>query len=95
MTVFATIAFAALLLEDDHLLTLHEGLEHLAGDFRTFYGRCAYCYSAVGVQKEHFVENYGLTLLHFIAEVVDIQIFALFGLELLSFDFYDSVHLCI
>ena len=56
MAVFATVAFAAFLLEDNHLLTLHEGKEHLTVYFRTFNGRCADLYVAVGIQKKHFAK---------------------------------------
>lgn len=92
MAVFATVAFAAFLLEDNHLLTLHEGKEHLTVYFRTFNGRCADLYVAVGIQKKHFVESDCIALLYFLTEKMNIQIFALFGFELLSLDFYNCVH---
>ncbi len=92
MAVETTVTFAALLLEDEHLVALHEGEEHFTFYFRAFHGRRTDLNVAVGVQKKYFVEAYGIAFLHVVAEMVDIQELALFGLELLSFDFYDCVH---
>ena len=92
MAVFATIAFATFFLENDHFVTFYEGFFILAYHFRAFHGRRTDLNVAVGVQKKDFVEAYGIAFLHVVAEMVDIQELALFGLELLSFDFYDCVH---
>ena len=92
MAVFTTIAFATFLLEYDHLFTFYQRGEYLAVYFGTFYGRRAYSYCAVGIQKEYFVEGHCIALLGLLAEVVDIKVFTLFSFELLSFDFYNSVH---
>lgn len=93
MTVFATIAFAAFLFENDNFLTFHQRNEHFALDLCSFHGRSTDFNVAVGIEKKHFVESDSVALFYFLAEVVNIQIFAFFGFELLSFDFYDSVHL--
>lgn len=93
MTVFAAIAFATFLLENDHFLTLYERLKHLAIYFCPFNGRDTDLNVAVGIKKKHFVECDGIALLHVVAEMVDIEEFPFLCFELLSFDFYDSVHL--
>ena len=93
MSVFAAIAFAASFLENDHFLALHEGKKHFTIHFSAFNGRRADLNVAVGIYEKHFVESDCVALLHFIAEVVDIEVFSLFSLKLLSFDFYDSVQL--
>ncbi len=92
MAVLATIAFAAFLLENDHLVALHERNEDFAVHFCTFNGRHTDFHVAVGIKKKHLVEAHCIAFFHFFAEIVDIQELAFFGLELLSFDFYNSVH---
>ena len=95
MAVFAAIAIATFLLENDHFVTFHEGTFYLANYFCSFYGGSAYLHCAVSVNQENAVKLYGLTLLLLVAEVVNIQELALFSLELLSLNFYDYVHLLI
>ena len=92
MAVFTAIAFATFLFENDYFVAFHEGFDYLAGYFGAFYSRCAYSYIAVSVYEEHFVKADSLALLNLVAEMVYIQILAFFGFELLSFDFYNSVH---
>ncbi len=92
MTVLAAIALAALLLEYDHLLALHEGQKHFAIHLCSFYGRSTDLYVAVGINEEHFVEGYSVAFLELVAEMVHIQKLAFFGFELLALDFYNSVH---
>lgn len=92
MAVETTIAFAALLLEDKHLVALHEGLEHFAAHTGAFHCGGTYFHCTVGVYEENFVEADGLSLLNLFAEMMNIQKLAFFGLELLSFNFYNSVH---
>ncbi len=92
MAVLATIALAALLLEDNHLVTFHEGTLNLANYFCPFYGGRAYLHGTVGVNEKNAVELDGLPFLALVAEIVYIQVLAGFRLELLSLDFYDSVH---
>ena len=98
MAVQTAIAFATFLLEHEHFVALYEGFEYFAFHFGTLYGGCAYLHGTVGVYEKHLVEAYCLTLLYLVAEMVYIQILAFFGFELLTFDFYNSVHansLCI
>jgi len=93
MAVLATIAFATLLLEDDYLLALYEGLENLANHLCTLYGGGTYLNCVVGFSEEHTVKFHCVTFFVSIAEIVDIQELLRLCLELLSLDFYDSVHL--
>lgn len=92
MAVFAAIAFAALFLEDDDFVTLHEVCGHFANDLGAVYGRSTYEHFAVFVGEEDAVELHGVTFLGILAEVVNIQELAFFCLELLSLNFYDNVH---
>ena len=105
MTVFATIALAAFLLENDYLVALEEssldgfataivGLvgSNLANDLCAFNGGSANLDSAIGVNEQNAVKLYGLTCLNFVAEIMNIQEAALFCLELLTLNFYDNVH---
>lgn len=92
MTVLATIALAALLLENDYLVALHEGVGDFAYYFGSFNGRCAYLNGTVGVNEQNAVKLYGLAFLHLVAEIVNIQEAVLFCLELLALNFYDNVH---
>ena len=92
MTVETTITFATFLLENDHFVTLHEGLHHFTLHCGPFNGRSTDFYVAVGIKKKHFPKCDLVTCLYLFAEMVNIQKFAFFGFELLSFDFYNSVH---
>lgn len=93
MSVFTAIAFATFFLENDYFVTFYEGNEHLAIYFCAFNGRHSDFYIAVGIYEKHFVESNCVALFYFVAEMVDIKEFTFFSLKLLSFDFYDSVHL--
>lgn len=92
MSVLANIVIAAFFLENDDFVAFHEGTFHLANDFCPFYGGRAYFYGTVGVDEENAVEFNGSAFLNLFAEIVDIQEFACFGLELLSLNFYNCVH---
>ena len=92
MTVQTTIAFAAFLLEDNHLFTLYEGTYNLANNFGSFNGRSAYCNSTVGINKKHFVEVDSIAFFNCFAEIVNEQFLVFSRLELLSLDFYNCVH---
>lgn len=92
MTVLAAIALAALLLENDYLVALHEGFGDFAYYFGSFYGRSAYLNGTVGVYEQNAVKLYCLAFLHLVAEIVNIQEAVLFCLELLALNFYDNVH---
>ena len=91
MTVFATIAFAAFLLEHDYLVALHEGFSNFTYYFCSFNGRSADFNGTVGIYEKHAVKLYCVALLN-VAEMMNIQEAVLFCLELLALNFYDNVH---
>ncbi len=93
MAVETTIAFATFLLEDDYLVAFYEGTFYLANYFGSLYGGSAYLDGTVGVYEQDAVEYDLFTLFLLVAEIVYIQELSGLGLELLSFDFYDCVHL--
>ena len=92
VTVETTITFATFLLENDHFVTLHEGLEHFTLHCGSFNGRSTDFYVVVGIKTKYLLKCDLVTCLYLFAEMVNIQKFAFFGFELLSFDFYNSVH---
>jgi hypothetical protein len=92
MTVLATVVVTTFLLEDDNFIALYEGTFYLANYFRTFNGRCTDLYGTVGVNEQDLLKFESFALFLLVAEIVNIQKLACFGLELLSLDFYDSVH---
>ncbi len=105
MSVFATIAFAAFLLENDNFVAFEEGgfnlfataVISLVGSYFANYlcafnGGCAYFDGAVIVNEKNPVKLYGLSGLYLVPEIVNIQEAALFCLELLTLNFYDNVH---
>ncbi len=93
MTVQTAIAFATFLLEDDHVFTFYEGSLYLANNLCTFDGRCANLNGTVGIYEQNAVKLYRVTFLALVAEIVDIQLLALLGTELLSLNFYKSCSL--
>lgn len=93
MAVLAAIALATFFLEDDYLLALYEGLENLANHLGTLKCRGSYLNCVVGFGEEHTVKLYGVSFFERVAEIVNIQELVGLCLELLSLDFYDSVHL--
>ena len=92
VTVPTAIAFAAFFLENDYFVTFYEGTFNLANYFCSFNGRSAYFNGTVGINKENIVEINLIAFFHVLAEILDIQEFSGFCLELLSFNFYNSVH---
>ena len=95
MAVETAIAFATLLLEDNHVFTFHEGSLYLANNLCTFDGRCANLNGTVGIYEQDAVKLYCVTFFALVAEIVDIQLLASLGTELLSLNFYNCVHLII
>lgn len=93
MAVFATIAFAAFLLENDHFVALNEGSQDLTYNFCAFNCGSANLYCIVGLSEENAVEFNLVAFFGSIAEIVYIQELFRLCLELLSLNFYDSVHL--
>ncbi len=94
MTIETAIAFATFLLENDYVLTLNEGINHLANNLSTLYGGGTYGYVTIGVNQQNLVELYCVAFVH-IGDVMNIQLLASLGAELLSLDFYNCVHLII
>ncbi len=105
VTVFATIAFAAFLLENDNFVALKKsgfcffattvvGLvrSYFTYYFCAFHGGCAYLDITIGVNQQNAVECYGIACFGSVAEIVYIQELAAFGFELLSLNFYNCVH---
>jgi len=92
MTVTLTRVLATLHLEDDDLVTLHQRFHNFTYYFCTLYGRCTYLYCAVSIYEQYFVKFNSLACFH-IFNVVNKKLLALFGLELLTLNFYNCVHL--
>ena len=92
MAVFATIAFAAFFLENDHFVTFYEGFFNLANHFCSFHGGSADFHGTVDIGEEDTVEFDSVAIFYGV-DVVNIQVAALFGFELLPLNFYDNVHL--
>ncbi len=92
MTVQLAVTFTTLLLEDDYLITFHEGTFYLANYFSAFHCRSTYCDGTVGIDEEDAVEGHFVAFLHICSEMVNIQPLAGFGLELLSLNFNNCVH---
>ena len=91
MTVLAAIAFAAFLLEDNHLVTLYEGCEDFTYYLCAFHCGCANLHFSVSVSEEHAVKFDLLSFFNCFAEIVYIQELVFFSFELLSLNFYDTV----
>ena len=90
--LWETIAFAAFLLENDHLVTLYKGSEYFTHYFCAFYGGGAYLNVTIGISEENAVKLNLVTFFNGFAEIMNIQELLGFCLELLSLDFYNCVH---
>ena len=86
-----TMSFAALLVEDEHLVALNEGSGDFSDYFCAFDGGGAHFHRAVGVDEEHFVEFNSLSAFG-IADAVYEKLAALLDLKLMTVDLYDCVH---
>ena len=86
------IALAALLVENEYLLTLNERRYYFAYYLGAFYSRSTYLYVAVVVNQQHVVKFNSLAVFG-AADVVYIELLALFCFELLTVNLYDCVHL--
>ena len=91
MTVALTRVLAALHLEDDDLVTLHQRVHYFTYYFCSLYGRSTYLYCTVSIYEQHFVKFNSLAFLG-ILDVMHKELLALFGLELLTLNFYNCVH---
>ena len=76
MTVQTAIAFAAFLLEDDHVLSLNERLLNFTHYFCTLNGGRANCNGTVGIHEEDLAEFYCIALVLLVAEIVNKQFLA-------------------
>ena len=86
-----TIALAALLVENEHLVALDEGRGNFCHDFSTCDGGSTHFHCAVGVNEEHLVEFNSLSAFS-IADAVYEKLAALLDLKLMTVDLYDCVH---
>ena len=91
MAVAFTAILAALHLEDDDLVTLYQWFHHFTHYLSAFYCGRTYCHCSVVVDEKHFLELNRLAFFH-IFHVVNEEFLSLFGLELLTHDFYNCVH---
>ena len=92
MTSQFAIAFATTLVENKHLVTLDEWNNYFKHHFGTFHSRSTYCYFTVVVNQQHFLNLNSCAGLH-ILHVVNVELLALFNLELLTLNFCNYVHL--
>lgn len=92
MAVAFAVAFATFLVENNHFFALDDRSYNFAYNLSTFYCRSANGYYAIFFCEKHLVEYHFGTLSCF-SNVVNIQLAACFGFELLSLNLYDYVHL--
>lgn len=93
MAVFAAIAFATFFLENDNFFTFNKGSLNSADNFGSFNNGSTNFHVTVGVNEKNTVECDFLSFRDFVTEEVDVEELASLSLELLSLNFYDSVHL--
>jgi len=91
MTVALTRVLAALHLEDDNLIALHQRFYYLTHYFCSLYGWSTYLHCTVSIYEQHLVKFNSLTGLG-ILDVVHEELLALLGLELLTLNLYNCVH---
>lgn len=91
MTILLAIVLAALHLEDDHLVTLDEGVHNFYYYFCTIYCGCTDSDCSIVVYEQYLVELNSLTSFS-ILDVMNEELLALFCLELLTVNFYNCVH---
>ena len=91
VTVLHAIALAALLLEDDNLLTLDECIHDFYYYLGTFNSRCTNCDCALVIDEQHLVKLNSLAGFG-VLDAVHKQLCALLYLELLTVNFYNYVH---
>ncbi len=91
MTVQLAVALATLLVENEHLVTLYQGRYYLCAYLCTLYYGSTYGDSTFVVNQQHSLELNSLTCLCTL-DVVNKQLLACLGLELLTVNLYDYVH---
>ena len=91
MTVALARVLATLHLEDNHLVALNERVNNFTNYLCSIYGGSTNLYCAVSIYEQHFLKFNSLASLG-ILNVVDEELLALLGLELLTLNFYNCVH---
>ena len=91
VTILHAIALAALLLEDDNLLTLDECVHDFYYYLGTIYSRCTDCDCALIVDEQHFVEFNSLAGFC-VLDTIHEKLRTLLNLKLLTVNFYNCVH---
>lgn len=91
MAVLATAVLAALHLEHDDLVTLDKRVHHFYYYFCALNGGGTDSHCAVLVDEQHLVKLNSLAFLG-VLDVMDEELLALFGFELLTVNVYDCVH---
>ena len=91
MAVAFTAILAALHLEDDDLVTLHQRVHYFTYYFCSLYGRSTYLYCTVSIYEQHLLKFNSLAFLG-ILDVVNEELLALFYLKLLTLNVYNCVH---
>ena len=91
MTVELAVALTTLLVEDEDLVTLHEGSDDFANHLSTFHNGGTDSDSTILVYEEDLVKFYYCATLCTL-NVVNEEATALFYIELLALNVYDDVH---
>ena len=92
MTVTLARVLTALHLENNHLVTLNQRSDNLTYYFCSVYGGSTDRYCTVSIYEQYFLKFNSLAGLN-VLYVVDKELLALLGLELLTLNFYNCVHL--
>ena len=91
MTVALTRVLAALHLENNHLVALHERVDYLTHYFCSLYGRSTYLHCTVSIYEQYLVKFNSLAFFG-ILDVVNKDLLALLNLKLLTLNLYNCVH---
>jgi len=92
MTVALTGVLAALHLEDNHLVALNKRVHNFTYYLCPVYGGSTYRHCTVSIYEQHLVKFNSLACLS-ILNMMHKELLALLGLELLTLNFYNCVHL--
>ena len=92
VTIQLAVTFAALLVENEHLVTLYEGIDYFAYYLSAFNYGSAYSNLTIVVYQQHLFKFNSLTAFC-VLNVVYEELLAFFHLELLTVNLYDCVHL--
>lgn len=91
VTVQLLVTFSSLLVEYQHFVTLYQVRNDFANDFCAFDGGSTYSDGSVVVCQQHFVKFNSCTVFS-VLDVLNEQLLAFFGFELLTVNFYNYVH---